>query len=130
MPHGVLYRPEVPIRVIGSTGEVSLFILADTGADETLLPRSVGELVGAEIDEHRFGPCPGSVVKKWGSCWPKSLFALASRGTVHHWRAKVGLVDFANPDEETAVLGHVGFFDHFTGHFNTRRRRLTINPYR
>jgi len=58
------------------------------------------------------------------------MFALASRGTVHHWRAKVGLVDFANPDEETAVLGHVGFFDHFTGHFNTRRRRLTINPYR
>src|SRR5438034_9987012 len=90
VPHGLLYRPEVPIRVIGSTGEVSLFILADTGADETLLPRSVGELVGAEIDEAQIWSVSGFSGQEVGVVLADVMFALASRVTVYHWIASVG----------------------------------------
>ena len=48
-PEGVLYRPEFPIRIIGSAGEASIRVLADTGADQTLLPRSVGNAIGASL---------------------------------------------------------------------------------
>jgi len=55
---------------------------------------------------------------------------LTARAKTHAWRAKVGFVSFLNPEDEVAVLGHVGFFDHFIGHFNTRLRRVTLTAHR
>jgi hypothetical protein len=130
IPDGVLDRPEIRIRVIGTTADKSLLVLADTGADETLLPRSLGELIGAQIDEGQVWSIVGFGGQEVGVVLAKVEFELASRRKVHRWRAKVGLVSFASPDDETAVLGHVGFFDHFTAHFNSRRRQITINPHR
>ena len=130
LPEGVLYRPELPIRVIGSAGHVSLLALADTGIDETLLPRSVGELVGAAIDETQSWSVAGFGGQQVDVVLAEVEFELVSRRNGHRWRAKVGLVDFPNPEDEAAVLGHVGFFDQFTAHFNTRRRQVTIHPYR
>jgi hypothetical protein len=130
IPDGVLFRPELPIRVIGLTGDAALLVLADTGADETLLPRSVGELIGAEVDEARTWSVAGFGGQEVAVVLAEVELELGSRAKTHRWRTKVGLVDFPNPEDETAVLGHVGFFDHFTAHFNTRRRQLTINPHR
>ena len=51
VPDGILYRPEVPLRVIGSIGDASFLALVDSGADETLLPCSMGEAIGVRIDD-------------------------------------------------------------------------------
>ncbi len=109
---------------------MSLLALADTGADETILPRSVGDLIGAAIDEAVTWTVTGVGGQHVGVTLARVELALVSSRTVYRWRAAVGLVDFSNPDDEVAVLGHVGFFDQFTAHFNTRRRQVTVNPYR
>src|SRR5215218_144805 len=36
--HELVHRPIIPVRVIGPTGDDTLLGLADTGADDTLLP--------------------------------------------------------------------------------------------
>src|SRR5687767_9014700 len=51
IPDGILYRPMVPVRVIGLTGDASFWALLDTGADETILPLSIGLAIGAAIDD-------------------------------------------------------------------------------
>jgi hypothetical protein len=132
VPSGVLYRPELPVRVIGQTGSVLLLASADTGSDDTLLPHSVGEAIGALID--------GSAAWRVGGVGGQEIdvrlgevdldLELARRGRVQRWRAKVGFVAFTRPEDEVAILGHCGFFDHFAAHFNSRRRIMTITPYR
>ncbi len=130
VPGGVLYRSELPVRVIGQTGSVLLLALADTGSDDTLLPLSVGEAIGATIDESiewRIGGVGGQEIDvRLGDV----ELELARHARVRRWRTKIGFVAFASPEDEVAILGHSGFFDHFAAHFNTRDRITTITPYR
>jgi hypothetical protein len=129
-PNAVLYRPELPIRAIGSSTEKSLFARADTGADETLLPLSIGRKIGALIEESQ-----KSTIEAFGGHaieeFPGEVeFELAFRRKTKRWRAKVGFVAFLDPINELAVLGHVGFFDHFIVQFDTRGRQMTVTPYK
>ena len=49
-PQGLVYRPEISVRVIGSQDEIYLMALVDTGADETILPLSLAQLLGVDVD--------------------------------------------------------------------------------
>src|SRR5258708_5836660 len=49
-PSGILHRPEIALRIIGSTGAVSLWALVDAGSDDTLFPLSVAQMIGASVD--------------------------------------------------------------------------------
>ena len=50
-PHvSVIYRPMVPVHVIGPKGESAVLGLVDTGADETLLPAFLIDPLGLDID--------------------------------------------------------------------------------
>src|SRR5438132_5220550 len=89
LPDGVLYRPELPIRIIGAAGDASFFALADTGADETLLPRSVAELIGAEIDDTQAWSVAGFGGHTVVAVLADVDLELASRKKVYRWRAKV-----------------------------------------
>ena len=97
VPGGVLYRSELPIRVTGQTGAVLLLALADTGSDDTLLPWSVGQAIGATIDESvewRVGGVGGQeILVRLGDV----ELELERRGRIHRWRTKVGFVAFASP---------------------------------
>lgn len=45
----LVHRPIVPIRVIGQAGDDRLLGLADTGADDTLLPDYLLESLGIKV---------------------------------------------------------------------------------
>ncbi len=47
----IIYRPEIPIRVTGPTGFRDLRALVDPGSDDTILPCSIGSLVGVVFDQ-------------------------------------------------------------------------------
>ena len=49
-PTGILHRPEILIRVAGTTGSSMLRALIDRGSDDTLLPLTVGRSIGAATD--------------------------------------------------------------------------------
>ena len=129
-PGGILYRPEVAILVIGGAGSESLLALADTGADETLLPRSVGEAVGAVMDDSQRWSVGAFGGEQMQAVLGEVQFAIRTPRKLYRWNAGVGFISFSNPEHEVAVLGQIGFFDHFVVSFNSRRRHLTLTPYK
>ena len=80
VPDGIFYPPEAPLRVIGSIGDASFLALVDSGADETLLPRSIGEAIGVRIDDitqSQVAGIGGQLVDVW--CGQAALELTAGR---------------------------------------------------
>lgn len=46
----LILRPVVTVRISGPAANARWDALVDTGADETLLPMSLGDLLGVEFD--------------------------------------------------------------------------------
>lgn len=46
----VVYRPVIPFRAIGTTDSAVFYGLLDTGADETILPKAMADLIGMAVD--------------------------------------------------------------------------------
>jgi hypothetical protein len=127
LPGGVVYRPEVPVRVRGPAGTASFLVPVDTGADETLLPRSVAEALGVVLDEARHWQVAGIGGRPIDVVLGKVAFELLARPRPYRWSARIGFAAFA-PDDELAILGHRGFLDRFTATFHPRRHELTLTP--
>lgn len=119
----VVFRPMVQVLIAGPAGEVVVFGLVDTGADETLVPDRFMPSLGvvATPGEHATirAVGGGSVPVTFGTV----NFTLSTRRARHQWAARVAF----HPGP-TVILGHTGFLDHFTATFNGRRRDLTLRP--
>jgi predicted aspartyl protease len=123
---GVLYRPEVPLRVIGPDGEAYLYALLDTGADTTLLPLSVAEAVGATIDDEAM-QVTGVGGEQFSVDVGKMQFELIQGEEQMRWTAAVGLMSLEDGDDDIAVLGHAGFFENFLATFDGKQREVELH---
>ena len=47
---GEILKPIIPVTIIGPKRALNLFTLLDSGADLSLIPYSVGETIGLELD--------------------------------------------------------------------------------
>jgi Retroviral aspartyl protease. len=47
---GEVLKPIIPVTIIGAKRSVNVFMLLDSGADLSLIPYSVGEAIGLELD--------------------------------------------------------------------------------
>lgn len=128
IPSGVIRRPELLVRVSSGGQGAYLLALLDTGADETVLPRSLGELLGVEVDERSRSRACG-IAGQEVSVSPGTVeFEITGDGKTYRWRAVVGFVDFDDPRHETAVLGHAGCLDYFTVTFDGEQHAFEIVP--
>lgn len=124
----LLMRPEIPIEIAGASGTMVLSALVDTGADNTILPLSVA--VSLQIPVHE---AQGTQAKVFGGQQVRLFsgevdFQLRQGDELLCWSAGVQFFDFADPNEETAVLGHAGFLDYFTATFDGLDAILTLVP--
>jgi hypothetical protein len=125
-PSGILHRPKIPLRIIGGTGLLPTSALVDPGSDETLLPLSVGKLIGAKIDPTQSWQVEGIGGQVVAVILGEVDFELTDGKQTFRWSAKIGFVDFADPKDEVTVLGHAGFLDYFRVIFDGHRRKLEI----
>ncbi|MFO0953719.1 MAG: hypothetical protein U0835_21700 [Isosphaeraceae bacterium] len=115
----MVHRPMIPVRVIGPAGDDNLLGLADTGADDTLLPDFLIGPLGVVI-------APGDRAVIVGIDGGTSVVKF---GTVDlelpgfRWSARVGFHASFN-----TVLGRLGFLEHFTATFNGQRRYVNLTP--
>jgi hypothetical protein len=93
--------------------------LADTGADDTLLPDYLIGTIGAVLvpgDRAVIGGIDGGTsVVRYGT------IDLELPG--YRWSSRVGFHASFN-----TALGHTGFLDYFTATFNGRRRYVNLTP--
>ncbi|MFQ5864873.1 MAG: hypothetical protein ACE5IW_06535 [bacterium] len=47
---GQILKPVVPVTVIGPKRKIKVFMLLDSGADISMIPYSLGEIIGLELD--------------------------------------------------------------------------------
>lgn len=132
-PSGVIHRPVIPVWVSAGDRPVPLFGLVDTGADDTKMPRSVADRLGASLDlDHPtvFRGLGGFAVGHYGDV----VLELRQSPKVYRWAARVAFLrdrDDDDPsDRVTITLGHAGFLRHFHTSFDFQRGRLRIRPNR
>jgi predicted aspartyl protease len=130
-PDGVDYvlllRPEIPVTVIGATGQATYLGLVDTGSDNTILPKSVADRFGVRLVD--VGPSAkvfgGNQVRlKVG---PVTL-RLEAEGEVVQWPVEVHFYDFPDEEDEMVILGHSAFLDYFTATFDGKQGTLNLVP--
>jgi len=116
-------RPYIPIRLFYKQKSVSVFALVDSGADESVFHVSIGKLIGIDIPKGR----------------KKRFFGISGAGIdgyVHRIRLQivgapasieldVGFLDAPGVD---AILGQVGFFDHYRIKFERDKEQIEIVP--
>ncbi len=126
---GLLYRPEIPLRVIGQAGDANFLALVDTGADGTLIPRSLGERIGVEIDDSQAVPVRGFSGAGEVKVSPGLVSLELRQGeTCYRWEATIGFVEFATPEAEQGILGHAGCLDFFVVTFDGETHELAVEP--
>jgi hypothetical protein len=125
-PSGILYRPEMPLQIIGGAGAVDLCALVDPGSDDTLMPLNLGRKIGAVVDATQSWKMEGIGGQAVPVILGEVVLALTDGNQTFRWPAKVGLVDFADPKDEVVILGHAGFLDYFRVIFDGQMRALEI----
>lgn len=112
-----LYYPSIPIKYKSTTGlEIEIKALVDSGADITLVPKSLGLNMGLKKqDLHYIGGVGGRMGYYLNNCY------IAINGNY----IKIP-VAFATKDNIPFLLGRKGVFNRFEFCFNEKRKKLTV----
>lgn len=119
VPDGVLYRPEVTIRVGGPLRSESIQALVDTGSDETVFPASLAKSLGIELDYGAAGRASAVGGHEVRLVPGPATLALSQGDEEYRWQATVGFLETDDPDDEAALLGYAGFLKFFHATFDT-----------
>jgi hypothetical protein len=119
---GIVFRPVLTLRIIGTKSQVSSRSLVDTGADMTVLPKKIASFVGITI----LSTNPSTALGAGGEieiAYGNVVLELSSGKKSYRWCATVGIS--SEPWEE-AVLGHVGFLQYFDATFLGEKRAVRL----
>lgn len=128
LPGGVLFRPEVLVRIIGPTGDALLMGLLDTGAAHTVLPWQVAQEIGIVPDESQELPVAGFTGEQLAIAPGTVDFQIADGQQVFQWSAVVGFVQYPDSGEEEAILGLTGCLDFFRTTFDGDAHQIELVP--
>ena len=115
---GEIYRPVAEVVFLNGDKEVREFLYVGSGADITLIPRSIGELLGLVIDNEEIKDMGGV----WGSKVPTIIKTLKVRIGDIEFSIKVAwcLVEDVPP-----LLGRINVFDKFEVKFK-QKEKITV----
>jgi aspartyl protease len=127
-PSGVVRRPEVLLRVNSGASARLVLALVDTGADESVLPSTLANSIGVTTDDANTIQAAG-VGGQLIDLLPGAVELEITDGSESYkWRTVVGFARFENPDDECAILGHVGALEYFTATFDGEAHQLSLAP--
>jgi hypothetical protein len=124
----LLLRPEIEVRIGGPNGFRNYLALVDTGADNTIFPRSAAVALGIPLRSPRGGESKSfgghAVTIELG----EAEIEISESNETYRWSQRVHFFDFSTADEEVAILGHAGFLEFFTATFNGEFAWLELVP--
>src|SRR5262245_37422501 len=100
----LIYRPMIHVRLIGPKGNVRLFGRIDTGADDSLFPEAIADLLGVEFRRGQYEPLrlPGGGVT--AARYSEVDLEIRSPEGPYRWAALVGF-----HQGNSTLLGLAGF---------------------
>lgn len=109
-----LFRPEIPLRLIGETGDIRVFGLLDTGADAVVIGRELAKCIGMRIDESVSWEVRGLGDRVHTAFLGQVDVELISGSESACWRMPVSVVGLRDAaDEDIVLLGQTGFLQYF-----------------
>lgn len=117
-PAGVMFRPVVNVGLSASKDSVYLRALIDTGADQSIVPFSVAERIGAELFEDEQNSVEGISGQGVIVVPGRVRIELFDGRESIDWIAIIGFAKFPAPENECSVLGHAGCLEYFHAAFD------------
>lgn len=124
----LILRPVITIRVVGPNADARWDALLDSGADETLFPLSLAEVLGVELDQELISEAAGISGDRLKIHYGDVELQIESDQDVVAWKTTVGFVDFGSASDEVIILGHGGCLDFFTATFDGEQAELELKP--
>jgi hypothetical protein len=115
IPDGYVYRPEVLLRVIGTTGQKYVTALVDSGADESVFPISIADVVGAELYTDASSDAAGIAGQSLVLFPAEVELELMHSNESFRWKTLASFATLESADNDTAVLGHANCLEFFKG---------------
>lgn len=122
----LILRPMVTVRITGPKADARWDALVDTGADETLLPLSLADPLGIELDQEATSQAAGISGDRLTIYYGDVEFEIVAENDMVSWRSTVGFVDFGSVEDEVIVLGHGGCLDYFVATFDGEKAELEL----
>ncbi len=109
-----LWRPEIPLHLIGKTGELFTNGLLDTGADGVLISRSIADDIGVALDDSLRWYVRGVSGESLEAVLGHVEIEVMDHQDSMCWLMPVGVVTFDDPaNDDIVLLGQTGFLQYF-----------------
>lgn len=122
----LILRPVITIRIIGTKSEARWDALVDSGADETLFPMSLADVLGLELDQQLTSEAVGISGDRLKILYGDVELRIECDNETIAWKTTVGFVDFGKASDEVIILGHGGCLDYFTAIFDGEDAELEL----
>lgn len=123
----VIYRPEIPLHLIGNNGDLFLMGLLDTGADGVVMSRAVANDVGVSLSEGTRWMLGGLGNHRHEATLGHVEVELVAGDESTCWKMPVGVVDFDDPEQNyLLLLGWTGFLERFDLTFFSQKRCVEL----
>ena len=124
-----IYRPEIPIHLLGKTGELFSYGLVDTGADSVVISTTIAEHIGAQCDTTRRWPVHGFAGQTVEAMLGHLELEIVGPRESYCWRLPVAVVEYPDDSQEEIIaLGQLGFLEHFDVRFFGDAHVLELKP--
>ena len=109
-----IFRPEIPIHLIGTSGEFFSMALIDTGADSVVTGLTIAERIGAMLDRRHERTIHGFSGQTLRATLGHIEVELTGRNESLCWQMPVAVVEYSqSSNDEVVVLGQTGFLEYF-----------------
>ena len=117
---GQILKPIIPVTIIGAKQSITIHMLLDSGADLSLIPYSVGEAIGLELDmENR------SEVQGIGE---GSIPYILSQVKIEIGNVEASVrIGWALIEEIPLILGRLDVFQQFSVEFREFENKIILN---
>lgn len=119
-----LKSPSIPVYLSGSTGKYQFMALLDSGADISVVPKEVAELLGLDLSGEREEA--RGIGGKVPAIQTNMNVEIGKPHEMYSYNIPVKVILDGKDEEIPVLLGRAGFFDKFVITFNQKEEKVIL----